>query len=81
MAPFPRKIGGKYVMLGRQDHENVWLRTTDGLYKGDGGTKVVEPLRPWEFIRVGNGGLLIEIAGGWLVVTTVSVDHFLAAME
>lgn len=69
MALFPRKIGGKYVMLGRQDHENIWLLTSDDLYTWNGGTKAVAPLWPWEFIQIGNCGSPIEIEEGWLVMT------------
>ncbi len=32
MALFPRRIAGRYHMLGRQDHENIWLLTSDNLY-------------------------------------------------
>lgn len=69
MALFPRKIGGRYVMLGRQDHENIWLLTSDDLYTWNGGIKVVAPRWPWEFIQVGNCGSPIEIDEGWLVIT------------
>ena len=31
MALFPRKIGGKYMMIGRQDGENLFLLTSDGI--------------------------------------------------
>lgn len=69
MALFPRKIGGKYVMLGRQDHENIWVLTSDDLYTWNGGIKTLEPQWPWEFVQVGNCGSPIEIDEGWLVIT------------
>jgi predicted GH43/DUF377 family glycosyl hydrolase len=69
MALFPRKIAGKYFMLGRQDHENIWLLTSDDLYRWDGGAKLVTPRWPWEFVQMGNCGSPIEIAEGWLVLT------------
>jgi predicted GH43/DUF377 family glycosyl hydrolase len=69
MALFPRKIAGKYVMLGRQDHENIWLLTSDDLYRWDGGAKLVTPRWPWEFVQMGNCGSPIEIDEGWLVIT------------
>lgn len=69
MALFPRKIAGRYVMLGRQDHENIWLLTSDDLYHWEGGTKLVEPRWPWEFVQMGNCGSPIEIDEGWLVIT------------
>lgn len=69
MAFFPRKIGGRYVMLGRQDHENIWLLTSDNLHWWKGGVKLVTPRWPWEFVQVGNCGSPIEIDEGWLVIT------------
>ena len=32
MALFPRKIGGRYAMIGRQDNENLYLIYSDDLY-------------------------------------------------
>ncbi|MDB5704343.1 MAG: glycosidase, partial [Sphingomonas bacterium] len=32
MALFPRRIGGRYAMLSRQDNENIWLLFSDDLY-------------------------------------------------
>jgi predicted GH43/DUF377 family glycosyl hydrolase len=69
MALFPRKIAGRYAMLGRQDHENIWLLTSDDLYHWEGGAKIVQPRWPWEFIQIGNCGSPIEIDEGWLVIT------------
>jgi predicted GH43/DUF377 family glycosyl hydrolase len=69
MALFPRRIGGKYVMLGRQDSENVWLLTSDDLLTWNGGTKLIEPRYAWEFVQVGNCGSPLEIDEGWLVLT------------
>jgi predicted GH43/DUF377 family glycosyl hydrolase len=69
MALFPRRIAGRYMMLGRQDHENIWLLSSDDLYDWDGGTKIIAPRWPWEFVQIGNGGSPIEIDEGWLVVT------------
>ena len=37
MALFPRKIGGKYAMIARQDNENLYLIYSDDLYTWDGG--------------------------------------------
>ena len=70
MALFPRLIGGRYAMLGRQDHENISLLTSSDLYHWqDAGEVVVTPRWPWEFIQIGNGGSPIEIEEGWLVIT------------
>jgi predicted GH43/DUF377 family glycosyl hydrolase len=69
MALFPRKIDGRFAMLGRQDSESIWLLASDSLYSWDGGIKVVRPRFPWEFVQLGNCGSPIEIDEGWLVLT------------
>ena len=69
MALFPRKIAGRYAMLGRQDHENIWLLTSTDLYNWDVGAKLLTPRWPWEFIQMGNCGSPTEIEEGWLVIT------------
>jgi predicted GH43/DUF377 family glycosyl hydrolase len=69
MALFPRKVGGRYLMLSRQDQENIWLLESDDPYEWNEGRKLLEPLYPWEFIQLGNCGSPIEIDEGWLVLT------------
>ena len=69
MALFPRRIGGRYFMLGRQDNENLWLMSSDDPYAWDGAKKLMGPKAPWEFIQIGNCGSPIEIEEGWLVLT------------
>ncbi len=69
MALFPRRVGGRYHMLGRQDHENIWLLSSDDLYDWQGGSTIISPRWPWEFVQIGNGGSPIEIDEGWLVLT------------
>jgi predicted GH43/DUF377 family glycosyl hydrolase len=69
MALFPRRIDGRYVMLGRQDNESIWLLASDDLFHWDGGEKLISPRYPWEFAQMGNCGSPIEIDEGWLVIT------------
>jgi predicted GH43/DUF377 family glycosyl hydrolase len=69
MALFPRKIGGQYVMLGRQDSESIWLHRSDDLFRWEGGDRLVSPRYPWEFVQMGNCGSPIEVDEGWLVLT------------
>ena len=69
MALFPRKVGGNYLMLSRQDQENNWLLWSDELETWEEGAKLLEPVEPWEFIQLGNCGSPIEIEEGWLVLT------------
>jgi len=69
MALFPRKIDGRYVMLGRQDNESIWLHYSDDIYTWSGGEKIVSPKYAWEFVQMGNCGSPHEIDEGWLVIT------------
>lgn len=69
MALFPRRIRGRYVMLGRQDNENIWLLESDDLYRWDEGRPIMRPEYFWEFVQLGNCGSPIEIDEGWLVFT------------
>ena len=69
MALFPRRVAGKYMMLGRQDNENIWLLRSDDLYTWEAGEPIMAPRYPWEFVQLGNCGSPIEIEEGWLVFT------------
>lgn len=69
MALFPRRIDGRYAMLGRQDSKNVWFLQSDDILDWNGGTKLIEPRYPWEFVQMGNCGSPIELDEGWLVLT------------
>jgi len=69
MALFPRKIDGRYMMLGRQDNENIWLLSSHEFDAWSGGKKIISPQWPWELIQIGNCGSPIEIDEGWLVLT------------
>lgn len=69
MALFPRKIGGKYAMIGRQDNENLYLIYSDDLYTWEGGVAILKPQFPWEFVQIGNCGSPIELDSGWLMLT------------
>ncbi len=69
MALFPRRIDGQFVMLGRQDNENIWLLRSDDLYTWETGAPIMAPKYPWEFVQMGNCGSPLEIDEGWLVFT------------
>lgn len=69
MALFPRKIDGKYAMIGRQDGENIWYLTSDDLLTWDGGELFITPNEPWELVQMGNCGSPMEIDEGWLLLT------------
>lgn len=69
MALFPRKTGGQYVMLSRQDGENNRIMFSDNLHFWQQSEILQEPGLPWEFIQVGNCGAPLETPEGWLVLT------------
>jgi predicted GH43/DUF377 family glycosyl hydrolase len=69
MALFPRKVGGKYMMIGRQDGENVFLLTSETLTDWGEGELLARPEHPWEFVQIGNCGAPIELDEGWLLLT------------
>ena len=69
MALFPRKIGGRYMMVGRQDGQNLFLLTSDSLTDWDEGQLLMAPKYAWEFVQIGNCGAPILIDEGWLLLT------------
>ncbi|MBK1664594.1 glycosidase [Rhodospirillum rubrum] len=69
MALFPRKINGRYAMIARQDNENLYLIYSDDLRLWEGGTPILGPQFPWEFVQIGNCGSPIEMKEGWLLLT------------
>lgn len=69
MSLFPRKIGGRYAMLARQDNENLHLIYSNDLYHWESGEVLLRPKYAWEFVQIGNCGSPIELDEGWLVFT------------
>jgi len=70
MALFPRKVGGQFLMIGRQDGKNLYLLRSDKLDCWDSaGELLLEPKYPWELVQIGNCGAPIELDEGWLVLT------------
>ena len=69
MALFPRKVGGRYMMIGRQDGQNLFLLKSDDIGTWNGGELLMRPEYPWEFVQIGNCGAPIEIDEGWLLLT------------
>jgi predicted GH43/DUF377 family glycosyl hydrolase len=69
MALFPRRIGGRYVMLSRRDRENLHLATSTDVRHWSDITELHRPTRPWELLQIGNCGSPIETEAGWLVIT------------
>ena len=70
MALFPRKCGGYYTMVGRQDGKNLYLLRSRRIDRWDSeGVLLMEPKYPWEFIQIGNCGSPIWTEHGWLLFT------------
>jgi predicted GH43/DUF377 family glycosyl hydrolase len=69
MALFPRKIGGRYIMLSRRDRENLHLASSDEVHQWNDSTELHRPQSPWELLQIGNCGSPIETEAGWLVLT------------
>jgi len=69
MALFPRKVGGRFLMLGRIDNENLFLLKSDDVLFWNEAELLLEPKFPWEIIQIGNCGSPIETESGWLVLT------------
>lgn len=69
MALFPRKIAGQYMMIGRQDGENLFLLRSNTLTHWEEGERLLEPRYPWELVQIGNCGPPIELDEGWLLLT------------
>ena len=75
MALFPQKIGGRYMMVGRQDGQNMFLLESDDLTRWEGGELLMTPKYSWEFIQIGNCGSPILTDEGWLVLTAWRRRH------
>ena len=69
MALFPRRIRGRFAMLGRQDGGNILVGFSDHLHFWREMELVVKPAFPWEFVQIGNCGSPIETEAGWLVLS------------
>ncbi len=69
MALFPRRIGGRYAMLSRQDDECIYLMYSDHPHFWYETRLVLAPQEPWELFKMGNCGSPIETEAGWLVLS------------
>ncbi len=69
MALFPRRIDGNYVMLSRQDDENLFIMFSDNPHHWSDSEVLLRPAQMWESVKIGNCGSPIETEAGWLVIT------------
>ena len=69
MALFPRRLDGRYAMIGRLDNENLFIMYSDNVRRWEEGQLLQRPRFPWEIIQIGNCGSPIETEAGWLLLT------------
>jgi predicted GH43/DUF377 family glycosyl hydrolase len=69
MALFPRKVNGQYLMLSRQDDENLYLMRSSNPHHWESPELLMRPAHTWESVKIGNCGSPIETDAGWLVIT------------
>jgi predicted GH43/DUF377 family glycosyl hydrolase len=69
MALFPRKVDGQYLMLSRQDDENLFLLRSNSPHYWNDPVLLMRPAQLWESVKLGNCGSPIETEAGWLVIT------------
>ena len=69
MALFPRRIDGAYVMLSRQDDENLSIMFSDNPHYWTESRVLLRPAEMWESVKIGNCGSPLETEAGWLVIT------------
>ena len=68
-ALFPRRIGGRFAMLSRQDDENLFIAFSENIHFWHDTQKLLKPSQAWEFIHLGSCGSPIETERGWLLLT------------
>lgn len=69
MALFPKKINGKYAMLGRVDGVNNYLMYSSRINEWKNPQIIQRPEYAWEYTQIGNCGSPLWTKDGWLVIT------------
>lgn len=69
MALFPRKIGGKFAMITRQDAEVLYFALSDDVSRWNKPVKLRVPTHEWELTQIGNCGSPLETEKGWVLLT------------
>lgn len=69
MALFPEKINNQYVMISRNDNENLFLMHSDRVTQWKDPVLLRAPTYFWEFFQIGNNGSPLKTEEGWLVLT------------
>jgi predicted GH43/DUF377 family glycosyl hydrolase len=69
LALFPELIDGKYVMVSRQDNENIFIMKSENLKYWEKPILICRPEQSWEGIQLGNCGSPVKTEKGWLLLT------------
>lgn len=69
MALFPEKINGRYVMISRQDGENLYIMESSRIDHWEKKKLLKVPSEYWEFVQIGNCGSPVRTEKGWLLLT------------
>jgi len=69
MALFPRRVNGKYAMIGRHDGENLYYLESDNIHFWNKSRRITSPRQDWELVQIGNCGSPIETDAGWLLLS------------
>lgn len=69
MALFPRRVNGKYAMIGRIDKQNMFFLQSDEVHLWEQASVLRGPEFLWETVQIGNCGSPIETPDGWLLLT------------
>ncbi len=69
MALFPRKLDGKYHMIGRIDGENLYIMSSENIHFWHKAKLLQQPSHDWDLFNIGNCGSPIETPEGWLLLT------------
>jgi len=69
MAMFPRRIGGDFAMIVRQDAETLHFIHSGDLTHWSEGERIAGPEYTWELVHIGNCAPPVELDEGWLLLT------------
>lgn len=71
---FPRRVGGRYLMLSRPSDNghtpfgDIFLSQSEDLIHWGRHRHVMSPREPWESTKIGAGPVPIETSEGWLLI-------------
>ncbi|MBC8490132.1 MAG: glycosidase [Bacteroidetes bacterium] len=69
MVLFPEKIYGKYMMVSRNDSENLFIMISENIHYWENPIMIRKPAFYWEFYQIGNCSPPLKTEKGWLLLT------------